>query len=66
MNLAENKVQIMDWSAFSPEMNPIEQSWDILGRRLRQRIPQPETRAQLGVALVQELNNIPRVLTTDK
>lgn len=58
--LAGHNVNVMDWPPYSPDMNAIEHMWDILGRRLQQRVPQPVTRAQLGAALVDEWNNIPQ------
>ncbi|GFX37381.1 DDE_3 domain-containing protein [Trichonephila clavipes] len=32
----------MDWPAYSPDLNPIEHVWDMLGRRIAAR--QPELR----------------------
>ena len=33
--LAQNNVNVLPWSALSPDMNPIEHIWDELGRRAR-------------------------------
>ncbi|GFV16839.1 transposable element Tcb1 transposase [Trichonephila clavipes] len=31
----------MDWPAYSPDLNPIEHVWDMLGRRIAARQPPP-------------------------
>ena len=33
--LATNNVNVLDWPANFPDLNPIEQVWDELGRRVR-------------------------------
>ena len=33
--LATNNVNVLDWPANSPDLNPIEQVWDAFGRRVR-------------------------------
>ncbi|GFT68735.1 transposable element Tcb1 transposase [Trichonephila clavipes] len=41
----------MDWPAYSPDLNPIEHVWDMLGRRIAARPPPltglPEFRREL-------------------
>ena len=55
----QNNVNAMEWPSKSPDLSPIEQAWDMLDRRVRQRRVQPQTLLQLQQALVQEWNNIP-------
>ena len=57
--LPANNVDVMEWSSKSPDLSPVEQVWDLLDRRVRQRPVQPQTLRQLQHALVQEWNNIP-------
>ncbi|GFW77826.1 transposable element Tcb1 transposase [Trichonephila clavipes] len=44
----------MDWPAYSPDLNPIEHVWDILGRRIVACLP------ELRRALPDEWCNIPQ------
>ncbi|GFU79848.1 transposable element Tcb1 transposase [Trichonephila clavipes] len=37
--LQSEDVTRMDWSAYSPDLNPIEHVWDMLGRRIAARHP---------------------------
>lgn len=53
-------IQRMDWPARSPDLNPIEQAWDMLQRRILSRNPQPRTRQELANMLEQEWQQIPR------
>ena len=39
----------------SPDLWPIEHVWDILGKRVRRRTPQPRTLGELGATLQEEL-----------
>ncbi|GFS68898.1 hypothetical protein TNCV_4569491 [Trichonephila clavipes] len=52
----------MEWTACSPDLNPIEYVWDILGRRIAAR-PRPHaTVRDLEIALLEEWNSIPQSL----
>ncbi|GFU49485.1 transposable element Tcb2 transposase [Trichonephila clavipes] len=44
----------MAWSAYSPDLNPIENLWDDLCRTVSSRVPPPATLIELETAL-QEL-----------
>ncbi|GFX12023.1 transposable element Tcb2 transposase [Trichonephila clavipes] len=44
----------MDWSAYSPDLNPIEHVWDALGRCIAARLHHPENTQQLKQMLIEE------------
>ncbi|GFW61638.1 DDE_3 domain-containing protein [Trichonephila clavipes] len=50
----------MDWPAYSPELNPIEHVWDMLGRQIAARLPTPACPPELWRALLDEWCNIPQ------
>ncbi|GFU91449.1 transposable element Tcb2 transposase [Trichonephila clavipes] len=50
----------MDWPAYSPNLNPIEHVWDLLGRRIAARQPPPTCLPELRRALFDEWCNIPQ------
>ncbi|GFT61518.1 transposable element Tc3 transposase [Trichonephila clavipes] len=50
----------MDWPAYSPDLNPIEHVWDMLGRRIAARQPPPTCLPELRKALLDEWCNIPQ------
>ena len=52
-----NNINRMDWQANSPDLNPIENLWDELGRRTYRGNP-PQTIPQLRHGLAQEWQNI--------
>jgi len=57
---AQNNINVPPWPALSPDLSPIEHSWDELYKRMR-RLPQrPESVYQLRTALLEEWNNIPQ------
>ena len=57
--LDENEVKTMDWPAQSPDLNPIENAWAILKRRLRKRARYPKNADELFSILQQEWSSIP-------
>ncbi|GFT20700.1 transposable element Tcb1 transposase [Trichonephila clavipes] len=52
----------MDWSARSPDLNPIEHVWDFLGRRLAARTLPPVSIRKLRLALQDEWAAMPQQL----
>ncbi|GBN88579.1 hypothetical protein AVEN_76375-1 [Araneus ventricosus] len=48
----------MDWPAYSPDLNPIEHVWDMLGRRIAARQPPSICLPELRRALLDEWCNI--------
>ena len=56
--LATNNINVLDWPANSPDLNPIEQVWDELGRRVR-RNHAIHTVNDLAAALQAEWANLP-------
>ncbi|GFW66887.1 transposable element Tcb2 transposase [Trichonephila clavipes] len=60
--LEAETIQRMEWPAFSPDLNPIEHVWDMLGRRIAARPRPPATVRDLEIALLEEWNSIPQIL----
>lgn len=58
--LHQQNLPRMDWPARSPDLNPIENVWDILDRRVRANHVQPATLQQLFVLLQQEWAALPQ------
>nr|KAG5709915.1 hypothetical protein BaRGS_029957 [Batillaria attramentaria] len=58
--LQRQQVVRMDWPARSPDLAPIENLWDILGRRGVDNHPHPTDAAQLFQFLQQEWHAIPQ------
>ena len=56
--LEDMDVRVLPWPARSPDLNPIEHVWDILGRRMQHRACQNLN--QLFDALKEEWDNIPQ------
>ena len=59
--LNRNNVNVLPWPAVSPDMNPIEHIRDYLDRKVRARGNVHNLR-DLENALIQEWNNIPKVV----
>ena len=58
--LNQHNIPVMPWPAMSPDCNPIENMWDELSRRVRQRRNTPRNLRELSRALREEWNHIPR------
>lgn len=58
--LAEVEINTMNWPACSPDLNPIEHVWDMLGKRVKEREVAPATVDELRLALQEEWQNIPQ------
>lgn len=56
--LDEVEIPRLIWPARSPDLNPIEHVWDMVGRRVRARIPAPANLQELSAAVVQEWDEI--------
>ena len=59
--LANHNVTVLPWPSKSPDLNPIENLWDQLDKRVRMRQPAPQTLLQLQQALQEEWQRIPQV-----
>ncbi|GFW44475.1 transposable element Tcb2 transposase [Trichonephila clavipes] len=58
--LQSEDITRMDWPAYSPDLNPIEHVWDMLGRRIVARQPPPTCLPELRRALFDEWCNTPQ------
>ena len=58
--MRQHHIHRMDWPARSPDLAPIENVWDLLGRRVRQNHPPAANVAQLFQLLQQEWQAIPQ------
>ncbi|GFU14476.1 transposable element Tcb1 transposase [Trichonephila clavipes] len=58
--LQSEDITRMDWPAYSPDLNPIEPVWDMLGRRIAARQLPPTCLPELRMALLDEWCNIPQ------
>ena len=54
--LKQKTIQTLPWPSFSPDLNPIENLWDELERRVKKH--QPKNLQELEVQLTEEWNNI--------
>ncbi|GFX10987.1 transposable element Tcb2 transposase [Trichonephila clavipes] len=50
-HLESDGIARMAWPAYSPDLNPIENPWDALGRAESSRFPSPATLTELETAL---------------
>ncbi|GFU61636.1 transposable element Tcb1 transposase [Trichonephila clavipes] len=58
--LQSEDITRMDWPAHSPDLNPIEHVWDMLGRRIVAHQPPPTCLRNFRRALLDEWCNIPQ------
>ena len=58
--IQNNAVNHLPWPAMSPDLNPLEHVWDMLGRRIQHRDPPPQNLAQLEAALHEEWQQFPQ------
>ncbi|GFV66495.1 transposable element Tcb2 transposase [Trichonephila clavipes] len=58
--LQSEDITLMDWPAYSPDLNPIQHVCDMLGRRIAARQPPPTFLPELRRALLDEWCNIPQ------
>ncbi|GFX51143.1 uncharacterized protein TNCV_2734941 [Trichonephila clavipes] len=58
--LGSDDITRMDWQAYSPDLNPIEQVWDALGRCIAARLHHPENTQQLKQMLIEEWALLPQ------
>ena len=54
--LKQKRIQTLPWPSFSPDLNPIENLWDGLERKVKKH--QPKNLQELELQLTQEWNNI--------
>ncbi|GFU10599.1 DDE_3 domain-containing protein [Trichonephila clavipes] len=52
--LQSEDMTCMDWPAFSPDLNPVQHVWSMLGRRVAARKPPPTCLPELLRALLDE------------
>ncbi|GFY04461.1 transposable element Tcb1 transposase [Trichonephila clavipes] len=58
--LQSEDITRMYWPAYSPDLNPIEHVWDMLGRRIATRQPPPTCLPELRRALLDDWCSIPQ------
>jgi transposase len=59
------EIHHMIWPARSPNLNPIEHVWDMVGRRVKDRTPAPANLRDLSAAVIQECQEIHQAVIQD-
>ena len=54
----EKEIDQIDWQPYLPDMNPIENLWDYLGRQIRQRPRPPANLQELEQCLLDEWQRV--------
>lgn len=57
--LENNAITKLPWPAMSPDLNPLEHIWDMIGRRVQALDPPPRTLAGLEAAIHREWQQLP-------
>ena len=60
-SLQQNSIPAMQWPAQSPDLNPIENLWDIIKRRINQPPNRPVNAAALRREILRQWNQVPAV-----
>jgi len=58
--LEQGAVTTIPWPAYSPDLNPLEHVWDMLGRKIAKMVPPIANLDELERALHREWNNLPQ------
>ena len=61
--LQQNNVNVMNWPALTPDLNPIEHLWDDIQRRLNEEQLNTTTASELSVAFQRVWTRIPIAFT---
>ena len=62
---ADNNIQLLDWPAQSPDLNPIEHLWEHLKRQLAKYEGEPKSIHELWTRVEAEWEKIPKEVCVD-